>query len=138
MRYMRGSHGVFNDKERGGAGKLVLALLSAVRKDVFSDLLLPAIVVLLCSLSACRPAYCCRQLDFLIYMSNGDNGGTAGLRILRHDNRPTYSTVYYSYSTVPVWICKRCIILNILSDRFFLRVVNYRKYERMQDALWQT
>jgi hypothetical protein len=54
MRYMRGSHGVFNDKERGGAGKLVLALLSAVRKDVFSDLLLPAIVVLLCSLSVVR------------------------------------------------------------------------------------
>jgi hypothetical protein len=26
MRYMRGSHGVFNDKERGGAGQLVLAL----------------------------------------------------------------------------------------------------------------
>jgi hypothetical protein len=48
MRYMRGSHGVFNDKERGGAGKLVLALLSAVRKDVFSDLLLPAILLSYC------------------------------------------------------------------------------------------
>jgi hypothetical protein len=97
MRYMRGSHGVFNDKERGGAGQLVLALQywSAFKRCDFRSF-----VARVPSVDCC---WCFSNVVFsrvpVIRNNNAGSGISLGRNLLvRSSGNYLYCMVYTRYN----------------------------------------